>query len=54
MVIKFMALAFFMEALIVLYIPAEWIAGIVGRGNAWALRQLNARLLRRDFIGQLV
>jgi uncharacterized membrane protein YraQ (UPF0718 family) len=37
MVIKFMALAFFLEALIILYIPAEWIAGIMGRGNAWAI-----------------
>ena len=37
MVIKFMALAFFLEALIILYIPADWIAGIMGRGNAWAI-----------------
>jgi hypothetical protein len=37
MVIKFMALAFFLEAVIILYIPSEWIAGIMGRGNAWAI-----------------
>jgi uncharacterized membrane protein YraQ (UPF0718 family) len=37
MVIKFMALAFFLEALIILYIPAEWIVGIMGRENAWAI-----------------
>jgi uncharacterized membrane protein YraQ (UPF0718 family) len=37
MVIKFMALAFFLEALIILYIPAEWIVGIMGQGNAWAI-----------------
>jgi uncharacterized membrane protein YraQ (UPF0718 family) len=34
MVIKFMVLAFFLEALIILYIPAEWIVGIMGRDNA--------------------
>jgi len=37
MVIKFMALAFFLEAVIILYIPAEWVAGVMGRGNAWAI-----------------
>jgi hypothetical protein len=37
MVIKFMALAFFLEALIILYTPAEWIVGIMGRENAWAI-----------------
>ena len=37
MVIKFMALAFFLEALIILYIPAEWIVSIMGQGNAWAI-----------------
>jgi len=37
MVIKFMALAFFLEALIVLYVPAEWITGVMGRGNSWAI-----------------
>jgi uncharacterized membrane protein YraQ (UPF0718 family) len=37
MVIKFMALAFFLEALIILYIPAEWIVGLMGQGNAWAI-----------------
>ncbi len=37
MMAKFMALAFFLEALITLYIPAEWIAGLVGRQNAGAI-----------------
>jgi uncharacterized membrane protein YraQ (UPF0718 family) len=37
MVIKFMALAFFLEALIVLYVPAEWITDSMGRGNSWAI-----------------
>jgi uncharacterized membrane protein YraQ (UPF0718 family) len=37
MVIKFMVLAFFLEALIILYIPAGWIAGIMGQGNDWAI-----------------
>jgi len=37
MVIKFMALAFFLEAVIILYIPAEWVACTMGRGNAWAI-----------------
>jgi uncharacterized membrane protein YraQ (UPF0718 family) len=37
MVAKFMALAFFLEALIILYIPSEWIAGLVGQQNAWAI-----------------
>jgi len=37
MVIKFMALAFFLEALIILYIPEQWITGIMGKENAWAI-----------------
>jgi uncharacterized membrane protein YraQ (UPF0718 family) len=37
MVVKFMALAFFLEALITLYIPSQWIAGLVGRQNPWAI-----------------
>jgi uncharacterized protein len=37
MVIKFMALAFFLEALIILYVPEEWINSIMGRGNTWAI-----------------
>ena len=32
-----MALAFFLEALIILYIPEEWITGLMGRDNAWAI-----------------
>jgi uncharacterized membrane protein YraQ (UPF0718 family) len=37
MMAKFMALAFFLEALITLYIPAEGIAGLVGRQNEGAI-----------------
>ena len=37
MVIKFMALAFFLEALIILYIPEEWITSIMGKENSWAI-----------------
>jgi uncharacterized membrane protein YraQ (UPF0718 family) len=37
MVTKFMALAFFLEALITLYIPSEWIAGLLGHQNPWAI-----------------
>jgi len=37
MVIKFMALAFFLEALIILYIPSEWITGLLGSDNSWAV-----------------
>lgn len=34
MVLQFIALAFFLEALIVLYVPPEWITGIFGRSDA--------------------
>lgn len=37
MVIKFMALAFFLEALIILYVPQEWITSIMGKDNSWAI-----------------
>ncbi len=37
MVVKFMALAFFLEALIILYIPTEWIVGILGPQNPFAI-----------------
>lgn len=37
MVIKFMALAFFLEALIILYLPQEWITSIMGKDNSWAI-----------------
>lgn len=37
MVIKFMALAFFLEALIILYVPDEWITTIMGKENSWAI-----------------
>lgn len=43
MVVKFMVLAFFLEALIELYIPQEWIAGLVGHQNPTAI--LSAALL---------
>ncbi|MCG8618277.1 MAG: permease [Desulfobacterales bacterium] len=43
MVIKFMALAFFLEALIVLYVPEEWVISVMGRQNTWAV--LTAALL---------
>jgi uncharacterized membrane protein YraQ (UPF0718 family) len=37
MVAKFMALAFFLEALIILYVPSDWIASILGQQNQWAI-----------------
>lgn len=37
MVAKFMALAFFLEALIILYVPSDWIAGLLGQQNQWAI-----------------
>jgi len=37
MVARFMALAFLLEALIILYVPQEWIAGLVGRQNQGAI-----------------
>jgi len=37
MVARFMLLAFFLEALITLYVPAEWITGLLGPGNPWAV-----------------
>ncbi|THB81120.1 MAG: hypothetical protein D3926_03745 [Desulfobacteraceae bacterium] len=37
MVIRFMALAFFLEALIVLYVPETWITATMGRTNSWAI-----------------
>jgi len=37
MVVKFMAIAFFLEAIIILYIPGEWITHIMGQGNSWAI-----------------
>jgi hypothetical protein len=43
MVAKFMLLAFFLEAIIILYVPADWIAGLLGQENAWAV--LSAALL---------
>jgi uncharacterized membrane protein YraQ (UPF0718 family) len=37
MVIKFMTLTFFLQALITLYIPSEWISGLLGNQNQWAI-----------------
>lgn len=37
MVAKFMAIAFFLEAIIILYIPGEWITSIMGQKNSWAI-----------------
>lgn len=37
MVIKFMALAFFLEALIILYVPQEWITSALGQKNPLAI-----------------
>lgn len=37
MVIKFMALAFFLEALIIFYVPEELITGMMGKENSWAI-----------------
>ncbi len=37
MVVKFMALAFFLEAIIILYVPETWITGIMGQENSWAI-----------------
>ncbi len=37
MVVKFMALAFFLEALIILYVPQEWITAALGQNNPMAI-----------------
>lgn len=37
MVVKFMALAFFLEALIILYVPEEWIITALGQKNPLAI-----------------
>ena len=37
LVAKFMALAFFLEALMVLYIPRGWVEGALGARNPWAI-----------------
>ena len=37
MVIQFMTLAFLLEALILLFIPQEWIINLLGEGNQWAV-----------------
>ena len=43
MVAKFMLLTFFLEAIIILYIPSEWIGELLGQKNQWAI--LTAALL---------
>jgi uncharacterized membrane protein YraQ (UPF0718 family) len=43
MVAKFMLLTFFLEAIIILYIPSEWIGGLLGQKNQWTI--LTAALL---------
>ena len=37
MVVKFMALAFFLEALIIMYVPREWISAALGHNNPMAI-----------------
>lgn len=37
MVVKFMTLAFLLEALITLFVPREWVINLLGRGNAFAV-----------------
>lgn len=37
MVVKFMALAFFLTALIKFYVPSEWIITVLGANNPWAI-----------------
>jgi len=37
MIFKFMSLAFFLEALIILYLPEEWIVSLLGRENIFAI-----------------
>jgi hypothetical protein len=37
MVVKFMSLAFFLEALIILYLPQEWITAALGQNNPMAI-----------------
>ncbi len=37
MVVRFMALAFFLEALIILYMPQEWITAALGGHNSMAI-----------------
>lgn len=43
MVLRFMLLAFLLSALIRLHVPSEWIAGVLGNHNPWAI--LSAALL---------
>ncbi|MCI0575555.1 MAG: permease [Chloroflexi bacterium] len=43
LVLKFMLLAFLLEAIITLYVPESWIIGVLGRHNPWSI--LTAALL---------
>ena len=43
MVVKFMALAFFLTALIKFYVPSTWINEVLGNGNPYAI--LSAALI---------
>jgi uncharacterized membrane protein YraQ (UPF0718 family) len=37
MVVQFMALAFLLEAVILLFVPQDWIVGLLGAQNRWAV-----------------
>jgi uncharacterized membrane protein YraQ (UPF0718 family) len=37
LVVQFMALAFLLEALILLFVPQAWIVGTLGRGQWWSI-----------------
>jgi uncharacterized membrane protein YraQ (UPF0718 family) len=37
MVVRFMLLASFLSALIKLYVPSEWVAGLLGNQNPWSI-----------------
>lgn len=43
MVVKFMLLAFVLEAIIILFVPSEWITNLLGYENPWSI--LSAALL---------
>ncbi len=37
MVVKFMLLAFMLEAIIILFVPSQWITGLLGQQNPWSI-----------------
>jgi uncharacterized membrane protein YraQ (UPF0718 family) len=37
MMLKFITLAFIVKAFIILYVPSEWIAGLLGRDNSFSI-----------------